>query len=394
MLEKLVSIETVNPPGLNYDVMAELLKEVLEELGLTVKLIEIPEHYLNQHYPYRPRHRGLKRIIVYTRIGYGKLILQFNGHYDVVPSGPGWSMDPFKLVVKDGKAYGRGTSDMKGGIVAVLATLRSLVDDEIIGKLNGSIEAVFVPDEESAGIGTKYFIERVMKDKPEYVIIPEPTSPRNIVIGHKGLARGIIRVYGKQSHASTPWLGSNAFLKAAKLALKINREFKRSLASKKSKYPMEYKRAAYNTLTLGGYALSPVSKESVVPGVFEFSFDIRSIPEENIHHVVNEFKNIVKSNLHDVDISLLTLLNGVVLENSKLVPILKKGVEETLGVEPKEVVSSGRLDVTYYILKGVEALAYGPGDPRQPHRVDEFIRIRDIMSIVRIYRCLIDNLLL
>ena len=391
LLGDLVRIESINPPGLNYDVIADLLRDFLKNLGLTVKLIEIPEDYLDKYYPYRPQHRGFKRVIVYARAGKGKPILQFNGHYDVVPPGPGWSMDPFKLVVRGGKAYGRGVSDMKGGIVAVLATLQSLIEEGKLDSLEGSLEVVFVPDEESAGIGTKYFVEKVMESKPKYVIIPEPTSLRNIVIGHKGLARGIIRVYGKQAHASTPWLGDNAFLKAAKLALRINREFKRRFSQEKSNYLMEYGKASYNTLTLGGYAISPTGKESIVPGAFEFSFDMRSIPECDIRGLVRKLSKLIYEYNVRAEVTLLTLVDSVVLERSKLTQIIKECTSKILGFEPREVVSSGRLDITYYIPLGVEAVAYGPGDPKQPHKANEYIKLRDIEYAVQAYKYLIEH---
>lgn len=190
LLRKLVEINTSNPPGLNYEIMAETLREELENLGLNVRLIEVPEKYLDKHYPCRPLHKGLRRVIVYACTGGGEPIIHFNCHYDVVPPGQGWSVNPFKLTIKHGKAYGRGTSDMKGGVTAVIATLKSLVEKNIIDERRGAIEAVFVPDEEAGGVGTKYLVENVLKVKPRYVIIPEPTSLRNIIIGHKGVIKG------------------------------------------------------------------------------------------------------------------------------------------------------------------------------------------------------------
>ncbi|MET1127726.1 MAG: succinyl-diaminopimelate desuccinylase, partial [Thermoproteota archaeon] len=106
LLGKLISIPTVNPPGSNYENCARLLGGELDRLGFEVQLVEIPESYLDEHYPYAPAHRGYPRFIVLGRLGSGRPILHFNGHYDVVPPGTGWARDPFTPAVVDGKVYG------------------------------------------------------------------------------------------------------------------------------------------------------------------------------------------------------------------------------------------------------------------------------------------------
>ncbi|MQL46472.1 M20/M25/M40 family metallo-hydrolase, partial [Escherichia coli] len=91
-----------------------------------------------------------------------------NGHYDVVPPGRGWARDPFTPTVEGDRIYGRGATDMKGGIAATIAALKKIRDNNV-GR-NLTIEAVFVPDEESGGVGTKYYVEKARKI-PEYVVI-------------------------------------------------------------------------------------------------------------------------------------------------------------------------------------------------------------------------------
>jgi succinyl-diaminopimelate desuccinylase len=127
LLSRLISVPTVNPPGENYGEMAELLRGELEALGLRVEVHRVPDEVVERYYPWA---RGHPRYIVLARLsgdGEGP-VLHFNGHYDVVPPGQGWSMDPFRPVVRDGRVYGRGASDMKGGIASIVAAVRALVD--------------------------------------------------------------------------------------------------------------------------------------------------------------------------------------------------------------------------------------------------------------------------
>lgn len=113
LLRELVEIETVNPPGTHYEEFTSVMRDRFRELGFQVELVEIPDEFLDKNYIYSPRHRGNKRVILLARND-PEPRLHFNFHYDVVPAGNGWVTDPFKLKVVDDRAYGRGTSDMKG----------------------------------------------------------------------------------------------------------------------------------------------------------------------------------------------------------------------------------------------------------------------------------------
>ncbi|MEM3983634.1 MAG: M20/M25/M40 family metallo-hydrolase [Sulfolobales archaeon] len=190
LLKDMVSIPTVNPPGEHYLEFADLAKKVLENIGFNVSLIEVPEDFLDRYYPYAPAHRGRPRIIVYAKYGSGKPVLHFNGHYDVVPPGSGWTRDPFTPVEENGRIYGRGTTDMKGGIAAFIAATKSVIDSK--ESIKGTIEIALVPDEEAGGAGSRYFAVKRLSE-PDYVILGEPTTNGIIGIGHKGMIRAMVR---------------------------------------------------------------------------------------------------------------------------------------------------------------------------------------------------------
>ena len=120
VLKKFIEIPTVNPPGERYGDFVSEASKVLEELGFSVEIHEVPKGVVEKYYPEYADH---PRYIVIGRLGGGRPTIQFNGHYDVVPPGAGWSTDPFKPTIREGRLYGRGSVDMKGGIAASLLAL-------------------------------------------------------------------------------------------------------------------------------------------------------------------------------------------------------------------------------------------------------------------------------
>lgn len=394
ILSDLIRIPTVNPPGSDYARCADLLSKRLSEIGFSVNVIEIPEHYLDRHYPYSPQHRGHPRLIVYAKRGRGGRVLHFNGHYDVVPPGSGWSRDPFTPFIEGDRIYGRGSSDMKGGIASVIASLKK-ISDSGVGR-NITIEALFVPDEEAGGVGTRYYVEMVSK-APEYVVMAEPSTSKRVVIGHKGLVRGVVSVYGKQAHGSSPWLGDNAFLKASRLALRFMEIYSPILMSRVTSAPVEEPEARHPTINLGGYAESLSRKDNTVPGEFVFSFDRRVIPEEDIDSVVEELRRAFKKASEDVgarhDMKILSSVPpSLTPRESILVNIASTCVEKIAGKPPAIAISVGRNDSVYYRGRGSEVITYGPGAEGVAHMPDEYNLISEIERSIDVYLCIARSL--
>jgi succinyl-diaminopimelate desuccinylase len=394
VLKDLISIPTVNPPGENYKKISDYLEKKLSELGMKTEIIEIPEDYLDRYYPYSPAHKGYPRYIVYARIGEDRPLIHFNGHYDVVPPGTGWSKDPFKPYFENDKFFGRGSSDMKGGIAAVLGLIKHLVDNKMIsGK---TIETIFVPDEEAGGVGTRYYVEKKIS-VPDYVIIAESTSHRRINIGHKGMVRGVVKVYGKQVHGSVPWKGRNAFLDAARISLRFYEEYQKILTNRATKAPVEAPEARHPTINLGGYAESTSRKDNIVPGEFIFSFDRRVIPEENITDVEREIKDLFNRIAQEynakIDVNILSSVPpSLTSSESKVVKISKECVKEVLKIDPWIGISYGRDDGVYYRSIGVETITYGPGVEGTAHMPDEYTSISDIEKVLKTYSCIVERL--
>lgn len=384
VLLKLISIPTVSPAGEGYEDAAGFLADQLSSLGFKVDVIKVPSDYASKNCPLAS---STPRLIVYGRAWSGSKTLHFNGHYDVVPGGPGWSVtEPFKPVVVEGKVYGRGAVDMKGGIAAVLGALKSIADAGLEPKVG--VEAAFVPDEEIGGeCGTGYLV-RELNVKPDYVIIPEPSGLDYTWYGHKGLLWVKVLVEGRTAHASTPWLGSNAFLSAARIALTLSDILASMYSTRRSKHKIIPEEASYPTFAIGGRAGVPGGgKTNQVPGEFEFTIDRRLIPEESVDEVYKELEAAARMAAiaanATVKLEKLQSMEPAVSKLGVLYDTLASAAEAVRGRKPEPVICPGGLDLRYYTEVGSEVLSYGP-DGTKAHAPDEYITLKELSNLVRI----------
>src|SRR5579859_5152007 len=200
----LIRFPTVNPPGEAYQPCAEYLGERLKARGFEVEYVRASGTPGDEdRYP---------RInVIARREGEPGPCVHFNSHIDVVQSGAGWTLDPFEGVVKDGRVYGRGACDMKGGLAASVIAVEALLDSGV--ELPGALEISGTADEESGGYGgVAYLAERGWFSKPrvDHVIIPEPLNVDRVCIGHRGVWWAEIETMGRQAHGSMPFLGDSA----------------------------------------------------------------------------------------------------------------------------------------------------------------------------------------
>jgi len=388
-LSEEVLIESIKYPtvlGESYKEIIEYYSEVLKRYGVHVTIHRVPDEYIaenltKEYNPDKPRY------ILLARIGRGDRVLQFNGHYDVVSPGEGWTVtDPFKPKKVDDKIYGRGSTDMKGGIASFIAAIAYLAGRE---DLDIVIEAAIVPDEEIGGLtGTGYLVNE-LKSRPNWVVIAEPSGLDRIWIGHKGLVWGYVKTYGRQVHGSTPWLGDNAFEKLVKVALYFFEKYIPMLKNKKSKYDYDLEGGEYPTATLGGKLLSP-GNINILPGTSGFSIDRRLIVEEKTDDVIKEINEFLEKVSRELgiktDFTVIQKMEPALTEpDTDFVNTLVNVIKEDLGLEPRRTICVGGLDLRYYTNVGVEAISYGPGEPELPHKVDEYIRVENLHGVIDVY---------
>jgi len=390
-----ILVESIKYPTILGDSYGDLVgyyADVLKEHGVYTTIYRVPDEYVKQNLP--PEYNPDKpRYILLARVGSGDKILQFNGHYDVVSPGEGWSItDPFNPKIIDNRVYGRGATDMKGGIASLLSTLVYFASRE---DLELVVEAAIVPDEEIGGsTGTGYLVNN-MGSKPDWVVIAEPSGIDNMWIGHKGLVWGYVKTYGVQTHGSTPWLGVNAFESMVRIASYFFERYIPMLKTRRSSFTYDVENGEYPTVTIGGKLLSPGSI-NILPGVSGFSIDRRLIVEEKATDVIRELEEFVKEASRELGVKAeFTLVQSMDPALTKpdafIVQQLSEAIRSEIGVEPRKTICVGGLDLRYYTVHGIEAVAYGPGEVAMAHKVDEYIEIDKLRKAIDIYVDLINR---
>ena len=393
VLKKFIEIPTVNPPGERYGDFVSEASKVLEELGFSVETHEVPKSVVEKYYP---EYADYPRYIVIGRLGGGRPTIQFNGHYDVVPPGAGWSTDPFKLTIKEGRLYGRGSVDMKGGIAASLLAIKAFT--ESFKEFEGTVEVALVPDEEIGGESGTGYLVRSGLSKPDYVVIAEPSGSDRVWFGHRGALWFYVEVYGKQAHGSAPWLGVNAFEGMVRVAEKFMREYSVKIGSKESKYSYDDPRGAKPTITVGGEVRGG-AKINIVPGYYAFSVDRRLIVEESVEEVEKEVMEFIENIRREfpelkINVKVVNRLQPALTDpESELVKVLSESISEVLGVKPKLTVCLGGLDMRFYSEKGIQVVTYGPGPLSLAHQADEYLEIEEFTKVSKVYAHMLEKIL-
>jgi succinyl-diaminopimelate desuccinylase len=389
-LEEIVAIPTVSPWGDNYGDFARVAKELLESVGVSVDIHRVPQDYVDPRVP--PEGRGKARYIVFARVGSrDNVVIHFNGHYDVVPGGPGWMVtEPFKPRIVDNRLFGRGSTDMKGGIAAIAGALASL--SSYADRLGIGVEAAFVPDEEiGGGTGTGYLVENSLV-RGRYVVIAEPSSLSQIYIGHKGAVWGEVVVKGKTGHGSTPWLGINAFEKAVAIAKEMFEKLVPSIEAKRSRYTYDLEEGNRGTIMIGGY-LRGGEKINQIPGEVVFSFDRRLTVEERVEEAWKEIKEFVENTAKrvgaDVEVRPAHTMEPVIVDpEARIFKAIEEASKIVIGSMPRKIVCIGGLDMRYYVAKGIETATYGPGVLGMAHAPNEYVETDDVIRAAKIYTIL------
>jgi succinyl-diaminopimelate desuccinylase len=203
LLSKMVKVDTESVSKKGYKECASIIVEAAKQNSLGVKIIDGEKGAKD----------GLSRPNVIVSLDAGSQVtLLLESHFDIVPPGPNWTYPPFKLTIKNDKAYGRGTADNKAGIAAAIGAMRLLRNK----KLDINIKLVAGVDEE---IGGRYGVDYVMTNyglKGDAALIVD-AGPERLYLGASGIIWGKITVEGKQGHAGLPFKAKNAIDEAIKL---------------------------------------------------------------------------------------------------------------------------------------------------------------------------------
>ena len=386
----LVKVPSENPPG-DMTEMAGFICDWLSERGL------------------RPERHEPKKGAINVLVSLGEAerpCLALGGHMDVVPAGDRkrWSVDPFSGEIRDGRVWGRGATDMKGGLACLLYALNAIAQE--VEHLPGKLLLAITPDEETGGEhGTKWLVERGLL-RGDACIMAEPSTIYASVVAEKGVCWLKLRAPGKPAHGSLPMLGENAIEKAVEAM-----EVLRGLEGLEARMPDELKpvieasrelfklfapalakelglppgRAvgitkALDHVTVNFGIIRGGTKVNMVPDSCELEVDVRVPPGLSPSDVLAWARErLAEAGLADVECSLIHSSEpNYTLPSEPIFRLLSANAKEIAGIDVKPIIITGGTDARFLRLKGIPAIHYGPGALHKAHAYDEFVEVRDL----------------
>jgi succinyl-diaminopimelate desuccinylase len=388
----LVRIPTVNPPGDAYVECCEFLGARLSRRGFAIEYLRA-EGGVGDTDRY-PRTNVVCRV---EGASPGPCV-HFNSHIDVVAPGDGWTVDPFAGEVRDGKVWGRGACDMKGGLAASIVAVEALLAEW--PDFPGAIEISGTADEETGGYaGVAWLAERGYFSAPrvDYVIIPEPLHKDCVCLGHRGVWWAEVEVKGRIAHGSMPFLGTSAIRGMAAFLEKLERELYPRLNQRRTGMPVIPEGARFSTLNFnsihGGLAEGQDGfPAALVADSCRLVLDRRFLIEETEEEVRSEIVDLLEAvgrERPEFRYELRDLWSVPPVEtdaDSALVRALDRGVEAVLGREARHVASPGTYDQKHVQRIGhlKDCVAYGPGILDLAHQPDEYVGIDDMVQSAQV----------
>ncbi len=363
-LQSLIQVDTCNPPG-NEHRLALLLQAYLRGEGLESRVITVEQGRSN-----------LEAVVA----GGGGRKLMFCGHLDTVSP---WTAEagkypPHGAVIEGGRMYGRGTSDMKGGLAAMLLAAVSLKQEGI--RLGGDLIFLATAGEEVDSCGARHYAEQHSLGELGGLVIAEPTGSR-VAVGHKGALWLRITLHGRSAHGSMPHLGLNAVEGMMEVIALIKR------------HALEWQ--AHDPV-LGSSSLSVNSitggvQTNVIADRCSIDVDIRTVPPllhaELLAEITAKLDSMQQLNAgfrYEVE----ELLDRSVVYTDPGEELIRTALV-LAGSEDKAAVQG----VSYYTDASVlhnhgklPVLIYGPGDPKLAHQPDEWIDIEAYLESISFYR--------
>ena len=326
----------------------------------------------------------------------------------MVEAGAGWTLDPFAGTVRDGKVFGRGACDMKGGLAASIIAVEAFL--EVCPDFPGAIEVSGTVDEESGGFGGVAYLARLglfSKPRVDHVIIPEPLNKDRICLGHRGVWWAEIETRGTIAHGSMPFLGDSAVRHMGAVLSAFEDELFPALDRKQTRTPVVPEGARRSTMNInsihGGQTEDyfPGLPAPNVPDSCRIVIDRRFLLEEDIQTVKGEVLSILerlKTDRPRFDYAVRDLIEVLPLMTERDAPVaaaVAAGIREVFGKEPDYVVSPGTYDQKHIARIGHlhDCVAYGPGILDLAHTPDEWVGITDMVESAKVMAMSLDVLL-
>ncbi len=378
LTRELVAIPTENPPGRAYVPCCDLLAAKLADLGIAHRVVDVPAEGRFD--------AGLPRRCVLGTHGQGRRALVFHGHYDVVPA---QDTAQFQPRVERGRLVGRGSSDMKCGLAAMIYAVHVLRELDV--PLRGRVELCLVPDEETGGQGgSAWLVQAGLLGRDAVAMFtPEPTSG---VVWHanRGAVTLSITARGVPAHVGLQHRGVNAFEGMLRAAAAFQ-ELKREVEKRTTSFRLSPDEARRSILLLGG-RVEGGTNFNVVPDRVTFTVDRRFNPEEDLgvekarlFEVLDRVRE--RGGALDVEIIQESVSAGV-SDSDPIALALGDAIFDIEGRRPDFEMCPGSLETRWYAQRGIPAFAYGPGLLEVSHGPDEYVELERVFQHAGLYALL------
>ncbi|PLT35406.1 M20 family metallopeptidase [Bacillus sp. V5-8f] len=363
-LQSLIQVNSVNPKGNEKDV-ALVIQNYLNSSALQVELDDLGDNRANLFVTY-PHTTSEEKHLVYS------------GHFDTVPTGKApWEHDPFSGTVIDNKMFGRGTTDMKSGVAAMILALECIERAGLT--LNGKLQFVGTAGEEVDGFGAKKVIEKGQIDGATAMVVSEPSS-NQLFTAHKGCLWLEIITYGKTAHGSMPDQGINA--------INTMNEFMNKLQTYHFDY-IPHPILGHPTMNIG--TIEGGVKTNVVPDQCNLTLDIRTVPGQDNDRILSDIETMIqaaaKGSQSTYAIKIINRMDSVSTDESD--GFVKRAVQtgkEHLDLDLKPTGVNYYTDASvYWPHLQIPTIIIGPGHPQLAHQPNEYVEIDHFIESIRYF---------
>ncbi|MDI6893845.1 MAG: ArgE/DapE family deacylase [Bacillota bacterium] len=387
LAQRLIRIRSENPPG-----------DTTEISTFVVDYLRAHDWDPHWHEP----SRGAVSLVATTAGGQGGHVI-LCGHSDTVPAGDpsGWSFPPFCGDVVDGEVRGRGASDMKGGLAAML--FASTLVREVIPTLPGPLTVAIVGDEETGGAeGAAWLLEQGLI-RGDACLIGEPSPPLNPTVGQKGSCWLEITVAGKAAHGSTaPLGGDNAIVTASRVVLALQDVWHLEVWLPPDVEPLVRSSAEWMMRAGEGRYAQLLDHISVNVGVIQGGRKINMVPDQCVLHVdcrlpfgvepadlLRRVRALLAGRVPGGDRVEVRLLRGgtasFTAPEELIVQAVLEGIRLVKGAEAQPILQWASSDARHFRRFGIPTLQYGPAHLETIHAVDERVAIADLVDATCVY---------
>lgn len=373
ILERLVGFETVTRRS-NLE-MADYVESYLRTRGF--RITRIPSHCGN-------------KAGIYAEIGPAGDGIVLSGHMDVVPvTGQNWTRPPFRLTREDGCVFGRGTTDMKGYVAAMLA----VADKVVAENLREPLKLVFSYDEEIGCVGIQEMLDRLapLMGRPRACFVGEPTEMQ-VAVGHKGKAALHARCFGQSGHSALAPKFVNALHLASDFIVglrDLQQDYIKS-GARDAAYSIPYTTFHAGVLN-GGNALN------IVPDFAELTFEYRHLAADNAKGILGKLNGLAA----DISARYQSQWAGakIEIEQYNAYPGLDVAPDEGVSAFAQKIAQSNTItkvafgtEAGFFSELGIPTVVCGPGSMEgQGHKPDEFITLEQLAACdVMLLRILTD----